>query len=177
MHQYAYLLAYACCTLVVHRPLMTVIHLVLFCAIRSRSCHLLTSISISAISSLLQVFLGLPLPRFPWGFHCRACPVMLCFGFHSVCPIFSFLILKLFLYISPFACKLHNHHLSLWNRRQPFPASPYYISKNSRRLHIDSLLCIYRKQKINISLLYMYIYMHLFQLWYNLCINTIRTLR
>jgi hypothetical protein len=34
------LLAYTCCTLVVHRPLTTVLHLVLFCALRSRSCHL-----------------------------------------------------------------------------------------------------------------------------------------
>ena len=34
------LLAFACCTLVVHRPLMTVLHLVLFCAIRSWSWHL-----------------------------------------------------------------------------------------------------------------------------------------
>jgi hypothetical protein len=31
-------IAYACCTLVVHRPLTTVLHLVLFCAMRSRSC-------------------------------------------------------------------------------------------------------------------------------------------
>jgi hypothetical protein len=43
--------------------------------------------SISAIKSLFQVFLGLPLPRFPWWLHCRACLVMLCFGFLSVCPI------------------------------------------------------------------------------------------
>ena len=83
----ACLLAYACCTLVVHRPLTSVLHLVLFCDIRSRSCHLLPSISISAIRSLHQVFLGLPLPRFPCGFHCRACLVMLCFGFLNVCPI------------------------------------------------------------------------------------------
>ena len=34
------LLAYACCTLVLHRPLTTVLHLVLFCTMRSRSCHL-----------------------------------------------------------------------------------------------------------------------------------------
>ena len=81
------LLLYACCTLVVHRPLTTVLHLVLFCAMRTRSCHLYPSISISAIKSLLQVFLGLPLPHFPWGFHCRACLAMLCFGFISVCPI------------------------------------------------------------------------------------------
>ena len=45
------------------------------------------TISISAIKSLLQIFLGIPLSRFPWGFHCRACLVMLCFGFLSVCPI------------------------------------------------------------------------------------------
>ena len=43
--------------------------------------------SISAIRSHLQVFLGFPLPCFPCGFHCRACLVMLCFGFLSVCPI------------------------------------------------------------------------------------------
>jgi len=66
------LLAYACCTLVLHRPLTTILHLVLFCTMRSRSCHLQPSIFISAIKSLLQVFLGLPFPCFPWGFHCRA---------------------------------------------------------------------------------------------------------
>ena len=34
------LLAYAYCSLVVFRPLTTVLHLVLCCVIRSRSCHL-----------------------------------------------------------------------------------------------------------------------------------------
>ena len=34
------LLAYACCTLAVHRSLTTVLHLVLFCDIRSTSCQL-----------------------------------------------------------------------------------------------------------------------------------------
>ena len=87
LRQRTFLLAYACCILVVHRPLATVLHVVQLCVIRSRTCHQYPSISISAIKSLLRVFLGLPLPRFPWGFHCRSCLVMLCFGFLSVFPI------------------------------------------------------------------------------------------
>ena len=79
----------------VHRPLTTVLQLVLFCAICSRSCHLSPSISISAIKSLLQAFLGLPLSRSPWGFHCRACLVMLCFGFLRTNYLYRTLIIDL----------------------------------------------------------------------------------
>lgn len=42
---------------------------------------------ISASSSRHHVFLGLPLFRFPCGFHVRACLVMLFAGLRKVCPI------------------------------------------------------------------------------------------
>jgi hypothetical protein len=42
--------------------------------------------SISAVRSLLQLFLGLPSLLLPWGFHWRACLVMLSLSFYSVFP-------------------------------------------------------------------------------------------
>jgi hypothetical protein len=41
----------------------------------------------SEITPLRHEFFGLPLFLFPWGFHSKACFVMLLFAFLSVCPI------------------------------------------------------------------------------------------
>ena len=57
----------------------------------------------SASRSLLQVFLGLPLLRFPWGFQVRAWRVMLVGGFLRVCPIH----LHLCFFISSFTSSCH----------------------------------------------------------------------
>lgn len=83
----ACLLAYACCTLVAHGHWWQ--DSISFCFVTyvpDRDIYKLP-ISISAINYLLQVFLGLPLLCFPCVFHCRACLVMPCFGFLSLCSI------------------------------------------------------------------------------------------
>lgn len=53
----------------------------------SRSPQLCPLPDISVWTSLLQLFLGRPIFHFPWGFHFRACRVMLVTGFLTVCPI------------------------------------------------------------------------------------------
>lgn len=49
----------------------------------------------SASKSRRQVFLGLPLFRFPCGFHFSACLVMLFAGFLRVCPIHPHLLRRI----------------------------------------------------------------------------------
>ena len=68
------------------RSLTIFLHLLSFARL-SRSGHLYPSFSILAATFLLQVYLGLSLPRFPCGLHYKACLVMLFFVFLSVCPI------------------------------------------------------------------------------------------
>ena len=70
-----------------HRPSTVDRQRVRSCAILSSWFQLQPVWRASASRSLLQVFLGLPLFRFPWGFQVRAWRVMLVGGFLRVCPI------------------------------------------------------------------------------------------
>ena len=76
-----------CCSDKEHRPLTIFLYLVLLCASFSRSCNLCPALFITDVTLLLRVFLGLPLPRLPCGFYCRAWRVMEFFGFRNVYPI------------------------------------------------------------------------------------------
>ena len=70
-----------------YRPPRRALHLSLFCAIFSISRQLCPICLRSASKSRSQVALGLPLFRFPCGFHLRLCLVTLSAGFLRVCPI------------------------------------------------------------------------------------------
>ena len=56
-------------------------------ALLAISCQVYPIFLASDSTSRRQVFLGRPLFLFPWGFHVRACLVMLVVGFLSVWPI------------------------------------------------------------------------------------------
>ena len=70
-----------------YRPLRRALHLSLCWAIFSTSRQLCPICLRSASKSRSQVDLGLPLFRFPCGFHLRLCFVTLSAGFLRVCPI------------------------------------------------------------------------------------------
>ena len=67
-----------------HGPSIKALHRILRCAMVAISCQVYTIFLASDSTSRRQVFLGRPLFLFPWGFHVRACPVMLVVGFLSV---------------------------------------------------------------------------------------------
>jgi hypothetical protein len=69
-----------------HRTSTRVIHLTLFLASVLVSAQVLLTPLASSSTVLRHVFLGLPLPRLPWGFHSRACLAMTSGGFRSVWP-------------------------------------------------------------------------------------------
>ena len=71
-----------------HRPQTTCLHPALSCAAASifLQLYLYPAVHISFSRSLLQVFLGRPLPLWPCGFHCSACLVMLSSFRLNVCP-------------------------------------------------------------------------------------------
>ena len=61
-----------------HHTLFLVMHLI--------SAQFFFTPLASSSTVLRHVFFGLPLLRFPWGFHCSACLVISSIGFHSVWP-------------------------------------------------------------------------------------------
>ena len=71
-----------------HRPPTRDLQASLSWASFSRIFHSWPVLLMSASNSRRQVFLGRPLFRFPWGFHFRACHVILEAGFLSVWPIY-----------------------------------------------------------------------------------------
>ena len=64
-------------------------HLVLSWVFLFASPYVVFMACSSEITPLRHEFFGLPLFLFPWGFHSKACFVMLLFAFLSVCPIHS----------------------------------------------------------------------------------------
>jgi len=71
-----------------HRPQTTCLHPALCCSAASifLQLYLYPAVHISFSRSLLQVFLGRPLPLWPCGAHCSACLVMLSSFPLNVCP-------------------------------------------------------------------------------------------
>jgi hypothetical protein len=69
-----------------HRATTVSFHLVLTWAFLLASPHVVFMACSSETTPLRHEFFGLPLFLFPWGFHSKACFVML-FAFLSVCPI------------------------------------------------------------------------------------------
>ena len=70
-----------------HRAATVSFHLVQSWAFLFASPHVVFMASNSEIILLSHEFFGLPPFLFPWGFHSKACFVMLLFVFLSVCPI------------------------------------------------------------------------------------------
>ena len=69
-----------------HRAATVSFHLVLFWAFLFASPHVVF-MACNSITPLRHEFFGLPLFLFPWGFHSKACFVMLLFAFLGVCLI------------------------------------------------------------------------------------------
>ena len=69
-----------------HKASTRILHLALFLALILISAQVLLPPLASSSTVLRHVFLGLPLPRLPWGFHCRTCLAMRSGGFRSVWP-------------------------------------------------------------------------------------------
>ena len=69
----------------------------------------------SASKSRRQVFLGLPLFRFPCGFHFSACLVMLFAGFLRVCPIHPHLLRRISSSTGIWlvCCIMHSHYFGV----------------------------------------------------------------
>ena len=93
---FIYLLTYLSPWLLLeHRPCATSLQRLLSWAILS-SCFQLSPVCVmSASRSRRQVLFGLPLFRLPWGFHVKACLVMLVFGFLNVWPSHLHLLLRM----------------------------------------------------------------------------------
>ena len=70
-----------------HRPSMSFLHHTQFWAVLPSSVQLSPMTFTSHFNSLLQLFLVRPRFLFPWGFHKRACRVVLLAGFRRVWPI------------------------------------------------------------------------------------------
>ena len=70
-----------------HGPSIKALHRILRCARVTLFCQVYSIVLTSDSTSRRQVILGRPLFLFPWGFHVRACLVMLDVGFLSVWPI------------------------------------------------------------------------------------------
>ena len=70
-----------------HRAVTVSFHHVQYWAFLFASPLVVFMASNSEIIPLPHEFFGLPLFLFPWGFHSKACFVMLLFAFLSVCPI------------------------------------------------------------------------------------------
>ena len=88
-----------------HRASTRILHLTLFLASVLISVQVFLTTLASSSTVLCHVFLGLPMPRLPWGFHSRACLAMLSDGFHSVCP--SHPHLRFLICISILGCFVH----------------------------------------------------------------------
>jgi len=69
-----------------HRASTRILHLTLFLASVLISAQVFLTPLASSSTVLCHVFLGLPLPRLPWGFHSRACLAISSDGFRSVRP-------------------------------------------------------------------------------------------
>jgi len=63
-----------------------ILHLTLFLALVLISAQVFLTLLASSSTVLCHVFLSLPLPRLPWGFHSRACLAMSSDGFCSLWP-------------------------------------------------------------------------------------------
>ena len=77
-----------------HRPSTTFLQRLLSWAILSSCCQPFPVCLMSASRSRRKVFFGLPLFLLPWGFHIRACLVMLVLGFLKVWPRHPHLFLR-----------------------------------------------------------------------------------
>jgi len=69
-----------------HRASTRILHLTLFLATILISAQVFLTPLASSSTVLHHVFLGLPLPCLPWGFHSRACLAVSSDGFCSVWP-------------------------------------------------------------------------------------------
>ena len=69
-----------------HRASTRILHLALFLASVLISTQVFLTPSASLSTVLRHVFLGLPLPHMPWGFHSRTCLAMSSDGFRNVWP-------------------------------------------------------------------------------------------
>jgi len=69
-----------------HRPSTRILHLTLFLASVLISARVFLTPLASSSIILCHVFLDLPLPHLPWGFHSRACLAMSSDIFRSVWP-------------------------------------------------------------------------------------------
>ena len=85
-----------------HRAATTPLHQTRFWLVFFSSAHVVPAAFISSSVLRLQVCCGRPTLRFPWGFHSRACLVMLDTGFRSVWPIQPHL--RFFIYILMGVC-------------------------------------------------------------------------
>ena len=70
-----------------HRAATTPLHRTRFWLVLFSSAHVVPAVFISSSVLRFQVCFWRPTLRFPWGFHSRACLVMLDTGFCSVWPI------------------------------------------------------------------------------------------
>jgi hypothetical protein len=96
-----------------HRDSTRILHLSLFLASVLISAQVFLTFLASSSTVLCHVFLGLPLPHLPWGFHSRA--YLLSDGFHSVWPShphLRFLICKSIL--GCFVC-FHSSSFIIWS--------------------------------------------------------------
>ena len=76
----------SCHSAVEHRASTRILHLTLFLASVLISIQVFLTLQASSSTFLRHVFLGLPLPHLPWGFHSRACLVITLDAFRSVWP-------------------------------------------------------------------------------------------
>lgn len=83
-----FLLTYSSCSFPMEHRLLTPVHQSLLSLAFLSSCF-----HVSPLCMMHQVFLGRPLFLVPWGFHLRACLVLLALRFCSVWPIHPRLIL------------------------------------------------------------------------------------
>jgi len=100
-----------------HRASTRILHLTLFLTSVLISIQALILLA-SSSTVLCHVFLSLPLPHLPWGFHSRTCLAVLSDGFHTVWPShphLRFLICK-----SILCCfvRFHNSSFVTWSRQK-----------------------------------------------------------
>ena len=97
-----------------HRASTRMLHRTLFLASLLISAQVLFTPLASSSIVVRHVFFGLPLPRLPWGFHCRACLVM-SVGLHSVWP--SHPHLRFLICTSIVGCfvRFHNSLFVMWS--------------------------------------------------------------
>ena len=92
-----------------------ILHLALFLASGLISAQVFLTPLASSSTILHHVYLGLPLPCFPWGFHTRVCLAMLSDGFRSVRPSHPNLHFPICRSILGCFVRFHNSIFDIWS--------------------------------------------------------------